>query len=43
MNLIIQDKTGVLPFRKERAELLFQLIFECYEQKSLNLTFKFQI
>ncbi|MGD6938964.1 IS21-like element helper ATPase IstB [Bacillus infantis] len=38
LDLIILDEMGYLPFSKEGAELLFQLISECYEQKSLILT-----
>lgn len=37
-DVIILDEMGYLPFGKEGAELLFQLITECYEQKSLILT-----
>ncbi len=37
-DLIILDEMGYLPFSKEGAELLFQLISECYEQKSLILS-----
>ncbi|WP_159431010.1 ATP-binding protein, partial [Bacillus massilinigeriensis] len=32
------DEMGYLPFGKEGSELLFQLISECYEQKSLIIT-----
>lgn len=38
MDLIILDEMGYLPFTKEGAELLFQLISEFYEQKSLIIT-----
>lgn len=38
VDLIILDEMGYLPFGKEGAELLFQIISECYEQKSLILT-----
>jgi DNA replication protein DnaC len=38
LDLVILDEMGYLPFSKEGAELLFQLISECYEQKSLILT-----
>ncbi|WP_026562752.1 ATP-binding protein, partial [Bacillus sp. J37] len=35
---IILDEMGYLPFSKEGSELLFQLISEFYEQKSLIIT-----
>ncbi|MCC5804675.1 IS21-like element helper ATPase IstB [Rossellomorea vietnamensis] len=38
VDLIILDEMGYLPFSKEGAELLFQLISEFYEQKSLIIT-----
>lgn len=38
VDLIVLDEMGYLPFGKEGAELLFQIISECYEQKSLILT-----
>jgi DNA replication protein DnaC len=38
MDLIILDEMGYLPFSKEGSELLFQLISEFYEQKSLIIT-----
>ncbi|MET3505701.1 IS21-like element helper ATPase IstB [Halalkalibacter oceani] len=38
VNLIILDEMGYLPFSKEGSELLFQLIAEWYEQKSLIIT-----
>ncbi|WJY26408.1 IS21-like element helper ATPase IstB [Sporosarcina trichiuri] len=38
VELIILDEMGYLPFEKEGSELLFQLISEWYEQKSLILT-----
>lgn len=38
VDLIILDEMGYLPFGKEGAELLFQIISECYEQKSLIIT-----
>ncbi|WP_026559750.1 ATP-binding protein, partial [Bacillus sp. J37] len=34
----ILDEMGYLPFSKEGSELLFQLISEFYEQKSLIIT-----
>ncbi|MDT8863095.1 IS21-like element helper ATPase IstB [Alkalihalobacillus sp. MEB130] len=38
VDLIILDEMGYLPFSKEGSELLFQLIAEWYEQKSLIIT-----
>jgi len=38
VDLVILDEMGYLPFSKEGAELLFQLISEFYEQKSLIIT-----
>ncbi|EOR19965.1 AAA-superfamily ATP binding protein, partial [Niallia nealsonii AAU1] len=38
VDLIILDEMGYLPFGKDGAELLFQIISECYEQKSLIIT-----
>jgi DNA replication protein DnaC len=38
VDLIILDEMGYLPFSKEGSELLFQLISEFYEQKSLIIT-----
>lgn len=38
VELVILDEMGYLPFSKEGAELLFQLISEFYEQKSLIIT-----
>lgn len=38
VDLIILDEMGYLPFGKEGAELLFQIITECYEQKRLIIT-----
>lgn len=38
VDLMILDEMGYLPFGKEGAELLFQIITECYEQKSLIIT-----
>ncbi|MGG1690905.1 IS21-like element helper ATPase IstB [Heyndrickxia ginsengihumi] len=36
--LVILDEMGYLPFSKEGSELLFQLIADWYEQKSLIIT-----
>ncbi|HWJ78456.1 MAG TPA: IS21-like element helper ATPase IstB [Niallia sp.] len=38
IELVILDEMGYLPFSKEGSELLFQLIAEWYEQKSLIIT-----
>lgn len=38
VDLIVLDEMGYLPFGKESSELLFQLISEWYEQKSLVIT-----
>lgn len=37
-DLLILDELGYLPFSKEGAELLFHLIAECYERKSIIVT-----
>lgn len=36
--LLICDEWGYIPFDKEGAQLLFQVISECYERKSLIIT-----
>lgn len=36
--LVILDKWGCLPLKKERAQLLFQLISSCYGRRSLIIT-----
>lgn len=38
VDVIILDEMGYVPFGKDGAELLFQIISECYEQKSLIIT-----
>ena len=38
VKLIILDEMGYVPFSKEGAELLFQLISDWYEKKSVILT-----
>lgn len=38
VDVIILDEMGYIPFSKEGAELLFQLISDWYEQKSLIIT-----
>lgn len=38
VDLIILDEMGYIPFSKEGAELLFQLVTDWYEQKSLIIT-----
>lgn len=42
VDLIILDEMGYVPFNKEGAELLFQLISDWYEQKSLIITFNLE-
>ncbi len=37
-DLLILDELGYVPFQKEGAELLFHLIADCYEQKSVIVT-----
>lgn len=36
--LIVIDEVGFVPLRKESAELLFQVISDCYERRSLIIT-----
>lgn len=38
VDMMILDEMGYLPFGEEGAKLLFQIISECYEQKSLIIT-----
>ncbi|SDI46138.1 IstB-like ATP binding protein, partial [Planococcus glaciei] len=38
IQLLILDEMGYVPFSKEGAEILFQLITEFYEKKSLIVT-----
>ena len=38
IELIVIDEVGFVPLHKEAAELLFQVISNCYEQKSLIIT-----
>jgi len=38
VQLLILDEMGYVPFSKEGAEILFQLITEFYEKKSLIVT-----
>lgn len=38
MELIVIDEIGFVPLHKDAAELLFQVISDCYEQKSLIIT-----
>jgi len=38
VELIVIDEVGFVPLHKEAAELLFQVISNCYEQKSLIIT-----
>jgi DNA replication protein DnaC len=36
--LLVLDEVGFIPLHKEAAQLLFQVVSECYEQKSLIIT-----
>lgn len=38
VELIVLDEIGFVPLHKDAAELLFQVISDCYERKSLILT-----
>ena len=38
VDLVILDEMGYIPFTKEDSELLFQLISDWYEQKSIIIT-----
>lgn len=38
VELMVIDEIGFVPLHKEAAELLFQVISECYERKSLIIT-----
>lgn len=38
VELLVLDEVGFIPLHKEAAELLFQVVSECYEQKSLIIT-----
>ncbi|GHV49078.1 hypothetical protein FACS189499_09830 [Clostridia bacterium] len=38
VELLVLDELGFIPLHKEAAELLFQIVSECYEQKSLIIT-----
>lgn len=42
VDLVILDEMGYLPFSKEGSELLFQLIADWYEQKSLIITYNLE-
>lgn len=42
LNLLILDELGYIPLHKEGAELLFQVISMCYENKSLVITTNLQ-
>lgn len=42
LDLLILDEMGYLPLGKEGAELLFQVISMCYEQKSIVITTNLQ-
>ena len=36
--LLVIDEIGFVPLHKDSAELLFQVISDCYERKSLIIT-----
>lgn len=38
VELVVIDEVGFVPLHKEAAELLFQVISDCYERKSLIIT-----
>ena len=38
VELIVVDKIGFVPLHKDAAELLFQVISDCYERKSLIIS-----
>jgi DNA replication protein DnaC len=38
VDLMVLDEVGFVPLHQEAAELLFQVISDCYEQKSLIIT-----
>ena len=38
VELIVVDEIGFVPLHKEAAELLFQVISDCYERRSLIIT-----
>ena len=38
VELIVVDELGFVPLSKDAAELMFQVISECYERKSLIIT-----
>jgi DNA replication protein DnaC len=38
VELLVTDEIGFVPLHKEAAELLFQVISDCYERKSLIIT-----
>ena len=38
VDLLVLDEVGFVPLHQEAAELLFQVISDCYEQKSLIIT-----
>lgn len=41
-DLIILDEWGYVPFEKEGAQLLFQIVSECYEKRSVIITTNLQ-
>ena len=43
MELMVIDEIGFVPLHKDAAELLFQVISDCYERKSLIITSNFEL
>jgi DNA replication protein DnaC len=37
-DLLICDEWGYIPFEKDGSQLLFQVISECYEKRSVIIT-----
>ena len=38
LDLLVCDEWGYIPFEREGAQLLFQVISDCYERRSLIIT-----
>lgn len=38
MELVVVDEVGFVPLHKDAAELLFQVVSDCYERRSLIIT-----
>ncbi|MBP1950558.1 DNA replication protein DnaC [Virgibacillus litoralis] len=43
LDLLVLDELGYIPLHKEGAELLFQVISMCYENKSIVITTNLQL